>query len=166
MKTIIGLFNQYNNANQAVLELEKAGFNREYIYVVAQEYIIREHEDVFVEGVSAGATMGGIAGLLIGLSAIAIPGIGPLLATAGILGSTAVGAGVGATFGGIVGALVNAGMSEEQAAAYVEAIKEGAVLVMVKVRSKAEAMSASTTLQQAGAVDIQDRQKVRTGVRS
>ncbi|MBI3255642.1 MAG: hypothetical protein HYZ63_01600 [Candidatus Andersenbacteria bacterium] len=164
MKTIVGLFNKYTQANQAVLQLEQAGFNRDQMHIVAQEYIIREHEDALSEGVAAGATIGGIAGLIMGLTAIAIPGIGPIIATAGILSSTAVGAGVGAAFGGVVGALVDLGMTQEEASAYVEAIKAGSVLVMVKTRSNAERMSASAILQRAGAVDVQDKQQVRTAV--
>jgi hypothetical protein len=83
-----------------------------------------------------GGALGGLAGLLIGIGAITIPGIGPVVA-AGPLGtalaSTLVGAGIGAATGGIIGALVDAGVPEEEARLYQTGVERGGVLVTARV---------------------------------
>ena len=77
-------------------------------------------------------------GLLVGIGALAIPGIGPVvaggaLATAfGMGGGTAVaGAGIGAAAGGIVGALTSLGFSKDEAEYYDTGVREGRTLVTV-----------------------------------
>ena len=81
-------------------------------------------------GAGIGAVLGGLGGLLIGLGALAIPGVGPVLA-AGPIVATLVGAGVGAAAGGLIGALVDAGVPEEQANLYAEGVRRGGTLVTV-----------------------------------
>ena len=76
-----------------------------------------------------------IAGLLVGIGALAVPGIGPVLAfgpLAAAIGATAAGAGLGAAAGGIIGALVGLGIPEEDANFYAEGVKRGGVLVTVR----------------------------------
>jgi len=96
------------------------------------------------EGAGAGAVgggvLGGVLGLLVGVGALAIPGIGPVLAAgplAAALGtagaSTLVGAGVGAATGGIVGGLVGLGIPEEDAGMYAEGVRRGGTLVTAQV---------------------------------
>ena len=67
---------------------------------------------------------------------MAIPGLGPVVA-AGWLASAAVGAivggAVGGAAGGIVGALTNAGVSNEEAHVYAEAVRRGGTLISAKV---------------------------------
>jgi uncharacterized membrane protein len=78
-----------------------------------------------------GAAAGGIGGLLLGLTPIVIPGIGPALA-AGPLAATLMGAGLGAAAGGLMGALTDLGVPEEEAGYYAEGVRRGGVLVMVE----------------------------------
>src|SRR5690606_26745433 len=59
-------------------------------------------------GMATGGVMGGLGGVLLGLGALAIPGIGPIVA-AGPIVAGLTGAGIGAAVGGLVGALVNWG---------------------------------------------------------
>ena len=75
--------------------------------------------------------MGGTAGLLAGIGLLAIPGLGPVVA-AGWLASTALGAVAGGATGGIVGALVAAGVPEEHAHVYSEAVRRGGTLLSVR----------------------------------
>lgn len=89
-------------------------------------------------GAVAGGLLGGITGLLVGIGALAIPGIGPVVAGGalasafGIGGGTAVaGAGIGAAAGGIVGALTGLGFSDEEAEYYDRGIREGRTFVTV-----------------------------------
>jgi hypothetical protein len=83
-------------------------------------------------GASIGTVLGGGAGLLAGIGALAIPGVGPVVA-AGWLVATLSGAGVGAAAGGILGALTGAGVKEDDAHVYAEGLRRGGNLVTVRV---------------------------------
>jgi hypothetical protein len=91
-----------------------------------------ETKDRAGTGATIGTVIGGGAGLLAGIGALAIPGVGPVIA-AGWLIATLTGAGVGAAAGGILGALTNAGLSEEDAHVYAEGLRRGGNLVTVRV---------------------------------
>lgn len=88
-KTIVGLFDDVNEAHRAVQELIDAGVDHDTISIVANdakgEYA-QYHGDgsSAAEGAGAGAAsggvLGGVLGLLVGVGALAIPGIGPVLA--------------------------------------------------------------------------------------
>lgn len=80
---------------------------------------------------AVGAGLGGIAGLLVGLGALAVPGVGPLLA-AGPLAAALGGLLAGGAAGGIVGALSTVGVPQEYARQYAAAIEQGSALVSVR----------------------------------
>ncbi|MDR5653537.1 hypothetical protein [Ruixingdingia sedimenti] len=82
-------------------------------------------------GATVGAALGGGAGLLAGLGLIAVPGIGPLVAT-GWLITALTGAAGGALAGATVGAIADVGIAEEDAALYGEAFRRGGVAVSVR----------------------------------
>ena len=63
-------------------------------------------------------------------AALAIPGIGPLLA-AGPIVATLAGVGAGGAAGGIIGALVGMGIPEYEAKRYEGHVKNGGVLMSV-----------------------------------
>ena len=75
-------------------------------------------------GATTGAVIGGTLGWLAGIGALAIPGIGPLLA-AGPIVAALTGVGVGGAIGGIAGALVGMGIPEYEAKRYEGRIKGG-----------------------------------------
>ena len=77
-------------------------------------------------GTAVGATLAAVAA--IGTS-IALPGIG--LVIAGPIAAAFAGGGAGAVTGGAIGALVGAGFTEQNAAAYEEALREGGVVLGV-----------------------------------
>jgi hypothetical protein len=81
-------------------------------------------------GASAGAVLGGALGWLAGIGALAIPGVGPLIAAGPILGSLS-GAAVGAATGGLAGALVGYGMPEIEAKRYEGKVQGGNILLSV-----------------------------------
>lgn len=88
----------------------------------------------FKGGAATGATIGGVAGLLAGLGALAIPGIGPIVAAgpiAAALGGALAGGTVGGTLGVLGGALVDAGVPEEDARYIDERFQEGDIIVYV-----------------------------------
>jgi len=147
-QTITRLFDNYDDAANAVRELESLGIAHHDLSIVASNADNRHRDprtnadeginkdDDVTKGVTTGTILGGGAGLLAGLGLLAIPGLGPLVA-AGWLAATAVGAGVGAIGGGatgtIVGALKNAGHSDEEANVYSEGVRRGGSLVSAKV---------------------------------
>lgn len=164
MNTLVGLFDQYSDAERAVHALEQYGVDRSQISLIQREGEKLEHENAHAgKGAVAGAATGGVVGLLAGLTAIAIPGIGPVLATgllantlATTLGMTAIGAGVGAAAGGLIGALTDLGFSHEEASFYAEGVKRGGVLLTVNVKPGQEEQI-KDILRSAGAVDMDTR---------
>src|SRR4051812_6546438 len=174
-KTVVGLFDTAAEAQSVVQELVNSGFQRTDISLVANnakgEY--GNYKEVGAEGSSTaegagagavgGGVLGGVLGLLVGVGALAIPGIGPVLAAgplAAALGaagaSTLVGAGIGAAAGGIIGALVGAGIPEEDAGFYAEGVRRGGTLVLVKA-SDDMAQRAYDAMRRYGAVDVDER---------
>ncbi len=144
MKTIVGLFDSYYQAEQTLRDLERAGYGRDRVTLIANEPARDrvatsdtsdegESADI-AEGAGTGAVIGGVAGsaagLIASLAGLAIPGIGPVLA-AGPLVGLLTGAGVGAAVGGLVGALITAGVPQEHAHYYVEGVRRGGSLVVV-----------------------------------
>lgn len=144
MKTVIGLYKRFEDAQQVVHALRDAGFESSSINMIAGDsqgqysrYLegdANQREDVgdsAAKGAGVGAVLGGLGGLLLGLGALAIPGIGPVIAAGPIVAALA-GAGVGAVAGGLVGALVDMGVPEEHAQAYADGVKQGGTLVTVQ----------------------------------
>jgi hypothetical protein len=138
-RTIARLFDSYNDAAAAVASLEAAGFARDDISLIANRSTgsttTTTTDDETGTGAGTGATVGAVlgggAGLLAGLGALAIPGIGPVVA-AGWLVATLAGAGVGAASGGLLGSLVGSGVSEEHAHVYAEGVRRGGNLLTLR----------------------------------
>jgi hypothetical protein len=142
MKTVVGLYDNLTDARNAIQDLVNAGIDRADINLVArdtQDTTITDETMVdadtggaAVEGAVAGGVIGGLGGVLLGLGALAIPGIGPVVA-AGPLVAGLVGAGLGAATGGLLGALVEWGIPESEAGYYAEGVRRGGTLVAVRV---------------------------------
>src|SRR5262249_39837932 len=123
-------------------------------------------------GVVGGGLLGGVVGWLVGIGALAIPGIGPVvaggaLATAfGIAGGTAVaGAGIGAAAGGILGALIGMGIPEEEARYLGQRVGEGGTLVTVTSGVERAARAVDILRSEGGDIGPASRLAVRdTGV--
>jgi hypothetical protein len=104
-------------------------------------------------GVAAGGVVGGTLGLLAGIGALAIPGVGPLIAAGPIMGALA-GLGVGGAVGGLVGVLVGMGIPEYEAKRYEGQVKDGGILLSVHCETSGEIKRAEEILKETGAHDI------------
>ena len=158
-KTLIGLFDDFTTALNTVPYLVNIGIPRENISVVANDtkgeltnFEPTEESTATITGLSSGAAIGGFGGLLLGLGALAIPGVGPIIA-AGPLAATLAGATLGAATGGLIGAFTDLGISEEDAQVYVESVRRGGTVLTVTISDEMEA-KASEILRRHQAVDI------------
>jgi hypothetical protein len=104
-------------------------------------------------GATAGAALGGVLGWLIGIGALAIPGIG-MLAAAGPIVAALAGAGAAGATGGLIGGLIGAGVPEIEAKRYAGRIREGGYLVSVHCDNGEWAERAREILQTSGAHDV------------
>jgi uncharacterized membrane protein len=158
-RTVVGVFDSPNRAEMALNELKDQGFAPDQISVVARDardardLTERADIDAGAAGAGTGAVLGGITGgvvgWLVGIGALAIPGIGPVVA-AGVLATTLGGAAVGAAAGGLIGALVDLGVPEEEAGAYEESVRQGGILLTVQANSDDEARLARATFDHHG----------------
>lgn len=170
MKTMTALFDDYENAAQAVRALEAAGFDGDDVSLVVSTYggdmgeaDALEVDDAATGGAEAGAgigaLVGGAGGLLAGLGALAIPGIGPV-AAAGWLVSTAVGAvagaAVGGATGGLIGTLIRSGVHESDAHVLAESVRRGGSVVSVRT-DEARADEVEDIFEAAHQIDIAQR---------
>lgn len=139
-KKVVGVFNDVDEVIRSINDLKEQGYTSDDISLISKnrkenEYIAEETETKMekagVTGAAAGGFVGAAVGLLAGIGAFAIPGIGPIIAAGPIL-STLGGATAGAGVGRLIGALIGMGLSEKEANEYVENIKEGKILLLVK----------------------------------
>ncbi|HTQ96178.1 MAG TPA: hypothetical protein VMH89_05195 [Candidatus Acidoferrum sp.] len=104
-------------------------------------------------GAAGGAVLGGGLGLLVGIGALAIPGLGPFIAAGPIMAALA-GMGVGGAVGGVTGALVGMGIPEYEAKRYEGRLAKGGILLSVHCNTSAEIQRAKDLLRGTGAEDI------------
>jgi hypothetical protein len=97
--------------------------------------------------------LGGTLGWLVGVGALAIPGLGPFIAAGPIVGALA-GVGAGSVVGGIVGALIGMGMPEYEAKRYEGQIRRGGILMSVHCDNPYWVKRAEDILKETGAEDI------------
>jgi hypothetical protein len=104
-------------------------------------------------GAGTGVVVGGTLGLLAGIGALAIPGLGPFIAAGPIMGALA-GAGTGGVVGGLVGALIGMGIPEYEAKRYEGIMKKGSILVSVHCDNSDWVGRAKDILKRTGARDV------------
>jgi hypothetical protein len=113
-------------------------------------------------GAGSGAVLGGTLGLLAGIGALAIPGVGPLIA-AGPIMATLAGIGVGGAVGGFAGALIGLGIPEYEAKRYEGRLKRGGILLSVHCDTSEEVDRAKEILERTGGEDISSTGESSTG---
>src|SRR5688572_8226929 len=160
-----GIYPNETALENGISALQQAGYRNEDISVLFPE---NEGTKDFAhrkgtkapEGAAAGAGMGaaagGVLGWLAGIGAIAIPGVGPLIAAGPIMAALA-GAGVGGAVGGLTGALVGMGIPEYEAKRYEGMVKEGGYLLSVHADNSEWTGKAKRILEETGAADVSSK---------
>jgi hypothetical protein len=159
---VFGIYPSAEHAERAVDTLIAAGFPSSDISVLLPD--TRSTKDFAhvketkapegtAAGVTAGGLIGGTLGVLAGVGALAIPGVGPFIAAGPIMAGLA-GLGVGGAVGGLVGALVGMGIPEYEAKRYEGRVKNGGTLLSVHCDTSAQITRAKDLLKSSGAEDI------------
>ena len=159
---VYGIYPSRTTAEDAVDRLLASGFRNEDISVLLQDNAgtkdFAHKKDTkapegTTTGVVTGGVIGGTLGLLAGIGALAIPGVGPLIAAGPIMGALA-GIGSGGVVGGMIGALVGMGIPEYEAKRFEGRIKSGGILLSVHCDNSDWVGKAKDLLKQTGAEDI------------
>jgi hypothetical protein len=159
---VFGIYSTRELVEGAVDALREAGFRNTDVSVLFPENVgtkdfAHEKATKAPEGATAGAgtgaVVGGALGWLAGIGALAIPGVGPLVAAGPIMAALA-GVGVGGTIGGITGMLIGMGIPEYEAKRYEGRIRDGGILLSVHSDNSDWTRKAKDILERTGAQDI------------
>ncbi len=159
---VFGIYATRSQTENAVETLQRTGFRVEDISVLLPENLgtkdigavkATKAPEGTATGATAGGVIGGTLGLLVGIGALAIPGVGPLIA-AGPIVSALAGLGVGGAVGGVAGALVGFGIPEYEAKRYEGRINKGGILLSVHCDNSDWTGKAKDILKATGAEDI------------
>lgn len=160
---VSAVFDSHAEAERAVAELRQAGVRDDALSVVAKHHEAGHTADAdadpdnggaqeFIGKVAAGAGIG----TLLGIAALAIPGVGPLVG-AGAIAATAVpgaavtGAALGGAAGGLEKVMTDHGVSDEDARYYNGRIEQGGVFVSVNTsQAGVDPQTAADILSRAG----------------
>ena len=159
---VFAIYSTRSGAEQAANSLVNAGFSASDISVLLPENLgtreigtekATKAPEGATTGAGTGAVLGGALGLLAGIGALAIPGVGPLIA-AGPIMATLAGMGVGGTVGGFTGALVGLGIPEYEAKRYEGVLQKGGILLSVHASTSDEVTRAKNMLKGTGGEDV------------
>ena len=161
-KSVFGIYLTRSEVESAVTALRDAGFSNSDVSVLLPENLgsrelatekgSKAPEGAAV-GAGSGAAVGGALGWLVGIGALAIPGVGPVIAAGPIVAALA-GIGVGGALGGFTGALIGVGIPEYEAKRYEGRLLKGGILVAVHCETPEEIKRAKGLLEVTGAEDI------------
>jgi len=166
-QSVFGIYLTRTEVESAVSALRDAGFSSSEISVLlpedlGSEELVTEKSTKAPEGaavgVGSGAAVGGALGWLVGVGALAIPGIGPVIA-AGPIVATLAGIGVGGALGGFAGALIGVGIPENEAKRYEGKILKGGILVAVHCETVDQIKRAKEIMEITGAEDVESTQE-------
>jgi uncharacterized protein (TIGR02271 family) len=161
-RAVFGICQNEQQASNIVSQLKQGGFSNNDISVLfpdkkgtkdfAHEKNTKAPEGATTGGVSGGV-LGGVFGWLVGVGALAIPGLGPFVA-AGPIAAALSGAAVGAGTGGLIGALVGLGIPEYEAKRYEGKLRDGNIFISVHSDNSDETSRATDIFKRAGATDV------------
>ena len=162
---VVAIFDTHPEADEAVRELQKSGFDMKKLSVVGKDYHTEEHVvgyynagDRMKHWGKLGAFWGGLWGLLFGAAFFWVPGIGPVL-IGGPLVAWIIAALEGAVVvGGLsaIGAgLFSLGIPKDSIVLYESAVKAGKYVVVAHgtAQDVAKARDIMSTLKPSGLTD-------------
>jgi hypothetical protein len=161
-KSVFGIYSSRGAVENGVMALKDAGFQHSDVSVLLPENpgskeIATEKNTKAPEGATtgagSGAVIGGTLGWLLGIGALAIPGLGPFIAAGPIMAALA-GMGVGGAVGGVTGALVGMGIPEFEAKRYEGSLQKGGILLSVHCDTSEQIKRAKDILERTGAHDV------------
>lgn len=149
LKHAVGVFSSRQEVEQALNQLNRSGFPMDKVSVIARDAdrqddiagvdvsdrVGNKADEGAASGALTGGTLGGITGLLVGIGALAIPGVGPVVLAGEVataIATTVAGTAIGAAAGGLLGALIGLGIPEERAKVYSDRVSKGDYLVIIK----------------------------------
>jgi hypothetical protein len=161
-KAVFGIARSESQTVVIVERLRAAGFSNNDISVLfpdragTKDFAHEQHTKApegAATGAGTGGVLGGALGWLVGIGALAIPGLGPFIAAGPIMAALS-GAAAGAALGGLAGALIGMGIPEYEAKRYEGKIKEGNILISVHAENSTERDRARDIFEESGAEDI------------
>ena len=159
---VFGIYSSLPNADNATDTLVRSGFPAADISALVPDNLgtkeigtqkATKAPEGAATGAGSGAVLGGALGLLAGIGALAIPGVGPFIAAGPIMAALA-GVGVGGAVGGFTGALIGLGIPEYEAKRYEGRIQKGGILLSVHCDTSEEIKRAKEVMKNTGAEDI------------
>lgn len=166
---VFGIYPTRESVEAAVAELQTEGFRATDISILVPQNIGSKdlaHEratkapEGAATGAGSGAVIGGTLGWLASIGALAVPGIGPLIAAGPIVAALA-GAGAVGAIGGITGALIGLGIPEYEAKRYEGRVRKGGVLLSVHADDAEWVKKSKAVLERTGAEDISATSEVK-----
>ena len=160
--SVLGIYGSREAVERAVDSFLQSGFGTSDVSVLLPENLgskpIATHKDTkapegATAGAGSGAVIGGTLGLLAGIGALAIPGVGPFIAAGPIMAALA-GIGVGGAVGGFAGALIGMGIPEYEAKRYEGRIQKGGILLSVHCNTSDQVKRGKEIMKNTGAEDI------------
>jgi hypothetical protein len=157
-----GIYPTYESVEAAVNTFREAGFRNTDISVLFPENVgskdlahvkATKAPEGASTGAASGAVIGGTLGWLVGIGALAIPGLGPFVAAGPIVAALA-GVGAGGAVGGITGALIGLGIPEYEAKRYEGRVRKGGILLSLHCDDSEWTNRAKEILERTGAEDI------------
>jgi hypothetical protein len=161
-KAVFGIAKSESQAIAIADSLKTAGFTENDVSVLlpdkkgSRDFAHEQHTKApegAATGASGGAILGGALGWMVGIGALAIPGLGPFIAAGPIMAALAGAAG-GAAAGGLTGALIGMGIPEYEAKRYEGKVKDGNILLSIHTEDSKERDRAKKILENGGAEDI------------
>lgn len=161
-KAVFGIAKSESQAIAIADQWKMAGFSENDVSVLfpdkkgTKDFAHEQHTKApegAATGATGGALLGGALGWMVGIGALAIPGVGPFIAAGPIMAALAGAAG-GAAAGGLTGALIGMGIPEYEAKRYEGKVKDGNILMSVHTEDSKERERAKEILTRNGAEDI------------
>ena len=161
-KSVFCITTSLEQADRIVDQLKNANFSNNDISVLfpdkdgTRDFAHEKHTKApegAATGAGTGGVIGGTLGWIVGIGALAIPGVGPFIAAGPIMAALS-GAAIGAATGGIAGGLIGLGIPEMEAKRYEGKVKAGNLLISVHTENSEEIARAKDIFAQAGAEDI------------